>query len=298
MPKVAISIIVFNTDFVLRQCIESVYPYASQILISEGCVGYWKDQGFTTSTDQTNEIINSFPDPDNKIKIVHGTYKEKTEQANAIIPYLKPDIDYLWNVDADEIFKPQDIEKIFELLDKEKYTSVGFKSITFYGGFNHYLTGFEEAHQFMRIRKVYPGSYWSDHRPPTIQHIVPTDQQLPEKHLSYNVLAKMDIRMYHYSYVSPRQVFEKISYYEAAVIKKGSCIPDYFKSVFLEWINSDIYARKSLENKWIGVHEFIPSYRGDCYTAKFTGEHPDVIKRDLPELLNKFNEQLARYTEI
>ena len=56
------------------------------------------------------------------------------------------------------------------ILETEKYTSVGFKSLTFYGGFDRYLTGFEENAEFIRIRKVYPKSFWRTHRPPTIKY--------------------------------------------------------------------------------------------------------------------------------
>ena len=56
--KIAFGMIVFNGGFVLEECLKSVYPFAHQILIAEGPVGYWQSQGFTTSTDETNEIYN------------------------------------------------------------------------------------------------------------------------------------------------------------------------------------------------------------------------------------------------
>ena len=68
--KIAFGMIVFNGGFVLEECLKSVYPFAHQILIAEGPVGYWQSQGFTTSTDETNEILQSFPDPEGKITIV------------------------------------------------------------------------------------------------------------------------------------------------------------------------------------------------------------------------------------
>ena len=57
--KVAFSIIVFNLDYVLDAVLESIYPFASQILITEGPVQYFVKRGFTTSTDDTVEIIKS-----------------------------------------------------------------------------------------------------------------------------------------------------------------------------------------------------------------------------------------------
>ena len=78
--KIAFGMIVFEGDYVLKECLEQVYPYADQILISEGPVEYWQRQGRTTSLDKTNDILNNFSDPLNKIKIIHGQFKEKDDQ--------------------------------------------------------------------------------------------------------------------------------------------------------------------------------------------------------------------------
>lgn len=289
--KIAVGIIVFNSDFVLKQAIQAIYPHVNQILVSEGCVKYWADKGITTSNDQTNEILKNFPDPDHKIHVVHGTYAEKDDQANAYMKYVEPDTDYVWNLDADEVFKEEDIIQIKNILAAERPTSVGFKSLTFYGGFTHHLTGFEQEHEFIRIQKYHPHAKWKTHRPPTIE--LPAGVQ--KKHLSFERLAGMGIYMYHYSYVFPRQVFEKISYYEAAVIKKGSCIPDYFSSVYKAWVLGDDEAKKEIEKRYKGVHEFVPEARGECYTTKFNGTHPHVILHDWSELQHKYNSQVNKF---
>lgn len=49
--KISFGMIVFNGNYVLRECLESIYPYAHEILIAEGPVKYWQDLGYTTSTD-------------------------------------------------------------------------------------------------------------------------------------------------------------------------------------------------------------------------------------------------------
>jgi hypothetical protein len=289
-PKIAFGMIVFNGDFVLRQCLESVYPFAYQILIAEGPVAYWQRQGFTTSTDSTNEILQSFPDPEKKISIVHGAYTEKDEQCSAYMRFLKPDADYIWNLDSDEMYKSEDILLIMNLLKQERFTSVGFKSFCFYGGFDYCIGGFEERNEVQRIRKIYPGSYWKTHRPPTIIH-APGVNVWPEKHLGYEVLAARGVRMYHYSYVFPRQVKTKVSYYKSD-ISKERCIDDFFNRVWLPWVTGNQAARQRIENEFNGVHEFIPSYRGDCRPYLFTGKHPEVIIRNLEQLKTEWRNQL------
>ena len=153
--KIAFGMIVFEGDYVLKECLESVYPYASQILIAEGPVQYWQDQGRTTSTDNTNLILNNFPDPEKKIKIVHGQFTEKDQQCNAYMKFLNEDIDYLWNLDSDEVYKSKDIEQMIDILDREKYTSVDVRSCSFYGGFDNYIGGFEQqSGNFHRIFRI------------------------------------------------------------------------------------------------------------------------------------------------
>ena len=116
MLKIAFGMIVFEGDYVLEECLKSVYPYASQILIAEGPVKFWQEKGRTTSTDRTNEILDNFPDPENKIKIVHGQFAEKDEQCAAYLEFMNDDIDYLWNLDSDELYTAEDIKKIISTI--------------------------------------------------------------------------------------------------------------------------------------------------------------------------------------
>lgn len=296
--KITFGMIVLNGNQVLEECLSSVYPYAHQILIAEGPVKYWQEQGISTSNDGTNKILDSFPDPDGKIKIIHSQYNEKDDQCNAYMSLVKPDTDYIWNLDCDEIFKPEDIEKIIKLLQQERYTSVGFKSLTFYGGFDRYLTGFEERAEFIRIRKVYPGSFWRTHRPPTMSHIVPQNKRLVEKHLDYNTLSdRYGVRMYHYSYVFPDQVYNKIQYYEK-FLNKQNTIRDYFNNVYLPWVLGGEKDKNIVEDKYLGVHEFSPHQRGECRTAPFLGQHPNIINVNIDSLTSKFKNQLKKYENI
>lgn len=291
MIKIAFGMIVFEGDYVLKQCLEQVYPFASQILIAEGPVSFWQKQGRTTSTDETNKILDEFPDPENKIKIVHGQYNEKDDQCRAYMQYINDDIDYIWNLDSDEVYKTEDLKKIIEFLEESKPTSVGLRSCSFYGGFDDYLTGFElNRDNFLRIFRYVKGSTWQTHRPPTIQY--PKDSNITKKHIDSDTLwDKLGVQMYHYSYVFPTQVHTKVNYYKDSVSRQN-CIDDYFNGVYLPWVNGD---KERVELFWNGVHEFKPHIRGACRTAPFEWRHPESIERDLPRLKEKFNIQLKKY---
>ena len=274
--KIAFGMIVFDGDYVLSECLKQVYPFASQILISEGPVSYWQKQGKITSTDNTNKILDEFPDPENKIKIIHGQFSEKDEQCKAYMQYINDDIDYIWNLDSDEVYKTEDLIKIINLLKQENPTSVGIRSCSFYGGFDNYLTGFElNRDNFLRIFKYVKGSNWLTHRPPTIQY--PKDSNIIKKHIDSETLYnKLNVQMYHYSYVFPDQVFKKIGYYKDSV-SKNNCIDNYFNEIYLPWVLGDEKEKKIIEDKFLGVHEFKPQIRGECRTNKFENIHPESI---------------------
>jgi len=292
--KIAFGMIVFEGDYVLKQCLEQVYPFASQILISEGPVSYWQRQGRTTSTDRTNEILDTFPDPENKIKIVHGQFREKDDQCRAYMNLVNDDIDYIWNLDSDEIYTTEDLKKIIEFLGTARPTSVGVRSCSFYGGFEHYLTGFElKRDNFLRIFKYVKGSTWLTHRPPTIKY--PDGMNVTRKHVDSDTLFNLiGVQMYHYSYVFPRQVHTKINYYKDSVSREN-CIDNYYKRIYLPWVKGNEDERQKIENEFLGVHEFKPNSRGECYTKKFEWKHPESIQKDLEILKKEFTEQLIKY---
>jgi hypothetical protein len=292
--KIAFGMIVFEGDYVLKECLEQVYPFASQILIAEGPVSYWQRQGRTTSTDDTNKILDEFPDPDNKIKIVRGQYSEKDDQCKTYMRHINDDIDYIWNLDSDEVYKTEDLIKIIEFLKQENPTSVGIRSCSFYGGFDDYLTGFElKQDNFLRIFRYVKGSTWQTHRPPTIQY--PVEANITRKHIDSNTMYNiLGVQMYHYSYVFPVQVHTKVNYYKDSVSREN-CIDDYFNNVYLPWVTSSNEGRKAIEEKYLGVHEFKPNVRGECYTEKFTFEHPESIEKNLIDLKIKFDKQIILY---
>ena len=197
----------------------------------------------------------------------------------------------MWNLDSDEVFKKNDIEKTIDYLQVNQPTSVGVRSKSFYGGFDNYLTGFElQRDNFLRIFRVVEGSKWLTHRPPTIQY--PQNSNIIRKHIDSNTFYKeTGVEMYHYSYVFPKQVKNKIEYYQAKV-SKHKCIEDYYQKIYLPWISSDELSRFEIERQFDGVHEFKPQYRGDCYTADFSGEHPHSIEKNIDNFKNRITQEL------
>ena len=278
--KIAVGMIVFEGDYVLKNCLEQIYQYVDQILIAEGPVKYWQELGVLTSRDDTNKILEEFPDPDNKIIVTHGQYTEKDEQCRAYMKYVRDDIDYIWNIDSDEVYDDSSIQQIIKVLESEQPTSVGIRSFSFYGGFNHYLTGFElNKDNFLRIFKYTPGATWETHRPPTIRY----PDNIERKHIDSEVMFYTHkVYIHHYSYVFPSQVKKKIAYYKACV-SKNNCIDDYFNRVYLPWVRGTEKQRVAIEQIYKGVHEFKPNIRGSCFTQRWLGSHPYCVSMEIYE---------------
>jgi hypothetical protein len=329
--KLTFGIITLNADFFIKQVLESIYPFAHKIIIADGPVKWWAENhpeecstkveyGHVNevkitnygSTDKTLGSIGFFPDPENKIiTVVGGVYNEKDDQCRAWFKYVPTDTDYVICNDADEVHSPENLEKLIRFLESEQPTSVGFKSDSFFGGFDHIIGGFERDHSFKRVLKYVPGCFYRTHRQPTLAVSKTTsihfDDNLKQpytdiegKDISGNQLYEATgITMWHGSYVSPRGVYNKIRYYEGAVISKGNCIPYYFKQLWLPWVLArelgDSHARQEIETRWNGVQEFMPHARGACFTEPYTGTHPPAIQASMPELIKKFNEELKQF---
>jgi hypothetical protein len=281
--------IVFNGEHVLEASLESVYPFADQIVIAEGPVSYFVGQGHTGSTDRTVEIIKNFPDPGNKITLVQGKWSEKDEMCNAYAARIRPEMTFVWHLDSDEVWKYEDIKHILRVLPG--YDSVGFRSLTFFGGFEHILTGFEQNAEFQRIQRWYPGARWQTHRPPTIVNPESGRPWKDHRHLDYKALAAAGVYMYHYSYVFPAQVLQKTRYYHDSVART-QCIPDHYERVYRPWVLGNAEQRAAIEDEFHGVHDFKLSVRGECRTTPFTGQHPAAIAKRLPALRAALENQL------
>lgn len=143
-PKITFGIIVLNGEPFTRYNLRALYPFAHQIIVIEGAVPAAASIATPDghSTDGTLEILRRFKeqeDPENKVTIVtaedeghpNGFWPgEKDEMSQA---YAKRATgNYLWQVDIDEFYKPNDMQSIIQLLKKDQtITAVSFPMITF-----------------------------------------------------------------------------------------------------------------------------------------------------------------------
>lgn len=288
--KPCFQLIVFQSDFVLGECLRSVLPYGPMV-VTEGPCGYWRDQKFSTSTDQTNAILEAHKDyGQGIIGVKRGQFPEKDAMVNASIDLIPKDTTHLFVVDSDEVWREEDMEVILASLEEYNLDSMAFFADSFFGGFERILTGFERDFEVIRIQRWYPGAKWKTHRPPTI---LSKDGRpwKDKRHFDASRMLQAGVTMPHYSYVFPSQAKMKHDYYSH--YSPGITIPDYYQKVFLPWCRGDAAQKAAIEHQWRGVHNFVPSYRGDCYSTLFEGTHPEEIVKSLPKLQDRFSQELT-----
>jgi hypothetical protein len=275
--KITFGIIVLNGEPFTRYCIRAIYPHAHEIIIAEGACEGARSVATPSghSLDGTLELLREIKrveDPENKITIItaedeghpNGFWPgEKNEQSQA---YAKRATgNYLWQVDIDEFYNGESIEKIKSLLrDDSSITAISFRQVQFWGGFQYLVDSWllrRGAHNFHRLFKWGKGYKYLTHRPPTVLdekgrdlrtiHWIKADDSL-----------RMGIFLYHYSFVFPKQVYEKAQYYKNA---------EWSKRDKADWWASEVFLKLSNPFRVFSI------YWDVSWLKRFRGNHPTEI---------------------
>ena len=285
-PRISFGLIVLNGEPFTRYCLGTIYPFAHQIIVVEGATHGAAPIASHAghSTDGTLESLKTFKmteDLENKLIIVTAEDEgypdgfwpgEKHEMSQA---YAKRATgDYLWQVDIDEFYKANDIQSVLQMLrDDSEITTVSFKTITFWGGFDYitdgwYLRGGDEI--FHRLFKWGDGYQYRTHRPPTVYDAQNRDLRSLKWVNGYE-MARRGIYLHHYSTILPKQVIEKSEYYGNAKWAESDRSPQWAQEVFMK-----------LRNPY-RVHGV---YRYPSWLERFYGSHPEQIESLRSDLLD------------
>ena len=285
LPKISFGLLVLNGEPFIKYNLHAIYPFAYQIIIVEGASIYAKKiaDGKGHSNDGSLETLKRFQqieDPQHKIIIVtaedeghpDGFWTEKDEMSNA---YVKRSTgDYIWQVDIDEFYLPQDMSKICDiLLSQPDIHVVEFPMLTFWGGLNYIIDGF-----FLKIFKTYrifkwrKGYRYIKHRPPTIVDENGLDIR-NKGTLKSPVLKKKKIYLYHYDTLLPNQACQKTEYYGNVSWANNS-----FKNIN-QWLE---YGYKTL--KWKYHPHIVDKY--PSWLLRYNGVHPPQIENMFQDILN------------
>ena len=275
-PAITFGVIVLNGEPFTRYNLRALYPFAHQIIVAEGASLHAAHAATPDghSRDGTLEVLRRFQaeeDPEGKVTIVtaedmgyHNGFwpGEKDEQSRAYA--ARATGDWLWQVDIDEFYLPEDMRRITRLLaERPDVHTISFPQRQFWGGIQYVSDGWYLRHTGMRqIHRLFrwgPGYSYVTHRPVTVADAQGRDLRRLGW-MGAGGLARMGIFMYHYSMVFPFQAGVKGRYYESLFNRGSRWAEEYFARI----------------NHPYRVHN-VPQY--PSWLERYTGPHaPQVLE--------------------
>jgi hypothetical protein len=282
---VTFGIIVLNGEPFTRYCLRSLYPFAHQIIVVEG--GHEDTRAVATpdghSVDGTLEALERFKaeeDPLGKVEIVtrDGFWPKtdelgnhRTHQSRAYAERATGD--YLWQVDIDEFYRPQDMRAVLSMLrDRPDASAVSFRTHTFWGRPEYVADCWElrrGARDFNRLFKWGPGYTYVTHEPPTAIDKQGRDLRTLDW-ISAEQMAKWGIFLFHYALLFPWQVEQKVRIYKDEKPEICGEIVDWAERAYFK-----------LERPY-RVHNL---YRSPSWLCRYAGEHPPPVVEMMNDVL-------------
>ncbi|MGD0167509.1 MAG: methyltransferase domain-containing protein [Gaiellaceae bacterium] len=289
---------VLNGQPFLLYNLRALYPFAHQIIVVEGAVV--AAQSLATadghSRDGTLEMIRDFQahyDPGNKIVLItaedagkpNGFWTEKDEMSQAFAQRATGD--WLWELGYDEFFLDKDMAVIFEMLKADPtITAVSFPFKQFWGGFDYLETGLWFLYEFRACDRLFrwrTGYRYEKHRPPTVLDENGRDLR-SLKWVSDRKMKQQGIYLYHYSYVLPKQAYQKVGYYTHAT-----------------WTTEFRDNERWLTESYFGLKD--PYFIGEGgrrkpqWLERYDGPHPAQIEKMREDLSAGYIEETLRPTQ-
>ena len=233
--------IVLNEEHYIGYSLESIYDFVDEIIIIHGSTQYAKlinSDGL--SVDNTKKVIDEFiatKDKDKKIKYFEvGQQPTKSHLRNNYLNQVSKEIDWVFVVDGDEVFRKGDLEYLDGYLNMNPdLEHIFFPQYWFWGDFqticeidefhikkealgkralfrdrNGYVARQGEFHE-----RLYRNGKGFMHRS---SHSIVTDPKGRDVYINQDYVQKRvclwDFRRFHYGYVKPmKNLEERIQYY-------------------------------------------------------------------------------------
>ena len=283
LPRVTFGVIVLNGMPFVPYHLRALYPFAHEIIVVEGAApGAGRNatpDGH--SRDGTLEEVRRFmtdEDHDGKVTLVLAEDEghpdgfwpgEKDEQSRAYA--TRATGDYLWQVDIDEFYRPDDMRRILELLAGDSsIQAVTFPTLTFWGAPDCVADGWfllRGAADYHRLFRWGDGYSYAAHRPPTVLDAAGRDTRTLGW-LDAHATARLGVEMLHYSLLFPFQAIEKVEYYSNWGVADG-------------WYPAD-GARRWLEESYLSLrrpYHVHNVYRYPSWLQCYGGRHAPEAER-------------------
>lgn len=205
----------------LKYSIESIYSVVDKILFLISDTS-WNGDKVKVDNSKTLEVIENFPDPENKIIVRRGTWEPEIAQRNFGLDLLTShNLDYALIIDADEVYETNQLKNAIS-----------------------YATSMPN----IPIWKCYWFTYWKE-----FYRIEPMEQYTPEilvklipenrftnirdvvcagNRFSFMIFPKTLLTLHHFSYSrTDEELLNKI----ATSSHKNQFLPEWFQNVWKAW---------------------------------------------------------------
>lgn len=224
-PLITASYKVFNEAEYLAYSLESVYPYVDRIDIVEGAVE--KNMHCAnvdgSSVDDTVRIIEDFPDPDLKIRLVQGKWKNKEQVQRKLLELCEAR--WMMFIDGDELYLPQDLEHIKgfcgDNLDGRVVYAIPGRTLNFWHDWGHIAYSLNKLSPWGRNAAMHPFLIWRDLPGLNFNffHTFPLDGMGRNMALDPGYEDKRvvlnNVFLYHYGHAkSPLNIYNKLQYFQ------------------------------------------------------------------------------------
>jgi glycosyltransferase involved in cell wall biosynthesis len=262
-PRIGVITIALNEEEFIQASLRAVirHPNVKRVAVVEGAVNLFAhastEKGL--SLDNTKKKVFEVIQEENGDKIVykrHGWASDKSELRNIGLAMIGNEVDYILVVDADEVWKQEDLDKLVKAMEENPRIGVFlFKFYHFWKKKNQITTGSMWDSSLFRCFKFDDKSYhWDRHELP----VVNSGGRFIHKVLGSIMLP--DVHVYHYGAMkSEKRILEKLEYYK----KRDKNLE--VKNTWSDW-------KKGQETQWT---------HGGGIVKKFIGKHPEEIDKIL-----------------
>ncbi|MBN1818447.1 MAG: hypothetical protein JW828_13885 [Sedimentisphaerales bacterium] len=270
--KISFILPVQNGLSLLQNNLCNIYPCAFEMVVvlgpTQACSNLAPPGG--TSLDGSEEI-RSFPDPDNKLRIITGRWEFEADKLNAALSYVSGD--YVWIIRAAEMYRNEDLKKIQFLLTQHPtisevhFTRHLFSKVMDLEIVSRRLT--EPRNVYRRIFRRRQGLCFERNMTLTAADLLNGSAE-PPLILEADQTAGMGLRLYDYTFLSPLITAERLM--QDTLIRADAAEMDagqWYEQVYQRWLPGTRAELEQIAPVWLGD----PKARSQPYL----GPHPEVM---------------------